>query len=108
MKRIITATIALPLLFGAFSTQAEENVVINGLNKAQEISDKIEAKKAEAKADKEAWETKKEQMKKEYKEKKKELKEEYKAEKKAAKEKHKEHKDKAKSDWENMKKDWKK
>ena len=60
MKKILATAIALPLLFGAFSTQAEENVVINGLNKAQEISDKIEAQKA----DKEAWEAKKEQMKK--------------------------------------------
>ena len=87
---------------------AEENVVINGLNKAQEISDKIEAKKAEAKADKEAWEAKKEQMKKEYKEKKKELKEEYKAEKKAAKERHKAQKEKAKADIEALKNSWKK
>ena len=108
MKKILATAIALPLLIGAINAKAEENSIINGLNKAQEISDKIEAKKAEAKADKEAWEAKKEQMKKEYKEKKKALKEEYKAEKKAAEEKHKAHKEKAKSDWENIKKGWKK
>ena len=108
MKKIIAIAIALPLLMGALNTQAEENAVINGLTKAQEISDKIEAKKAEAKASEEAWETQKEQMKEEYKKKKKALKEEYKAEKKAAKEKHRAHQEKAKSDWENMKKSWKK
>ena len=106
MKKIITAAIALPLLIGAINANAEENNIINGLNKAQEISAKIEAQKT--KADEEAWKAKKAEMKKEYKEKKKELKKEYKAEKKAAKEKHKAHKEKAKSDWENMKKGLKK
>jgi Skp family chaperone for outer membrane proteins len=96
MRKILASALVLPLLIGAINAKAEENSVINGLTKAQEISDKIEAK-----ADKEAWEAKKEQMKKKYKEKKKALKEEYKAEKKAAEEKHKAHKEKAKSDWEN-------